>query len=89
MGKIIINVKVVIYFEKLNCTQENTNQLMPSRWRPKKDFSELSKRSKRRRWPELSAIENCPTNTLLNISENYNPSLVLNTNEDEVLSNSV
>lgn len=53
-----------------------------SRGRPRKDFNEASKRTKRRRLCELSTIENCLVNSLVGASESSLPS----TEIDEVLS---
>lgn len=70
------------------CILENANQPGPSceRGRPRKGFSDLSRRSKRRRLAELSQVDDSAVNALLNTSDTSNTSLRLNINADEVLS---
>lgn len=68
------------------CIQKNANQPGPSceRGRPRKGFSDLSRRSKRRRLAELSQVDDSAVNALLNTSDTSNTSLRLNINADEV-----
>lgn len=79
-------VEVVRSNKQSESFEEIGDKPSTSRGRPKKDFSDLSKRSKRRRLADLTQVDSNTVNSLLSTSGTSDNNLDVNISAEEVLS---